>query len=107
MKKKNKTYKIEDMVERSLHDISKVKDVSESIKEFNKIKYPEPKHYKSADIVKIRKRCHISQAVLAYVLNTKVTTVQKWERGVNSPSGPTSRLLQIVEKKGLESMRIA
>ncbi|MDR2213239.1 MAG: helix-turn-helix domain-containing protein [Pseudomonadales bacterium] len=45
---------------------------------------------------------HLSQAVLASVLNTSVSTVRKWEIGDKRPSGPSQRLLNIIEHKGLD-----
>ncbi len=44
-----------------------------------------------------------SQAVFAAYLNTSVSTVQKWEIGEKSPSGPALKLLNIVERKGLKA----
>ena len=88
------------MVEESLLDIAQVKDISVTLDKFYKLKYSAPHPYKARDIRKLRKKLRISQSVLAHLLNTKLTTVQKWERGVNQPNGPASRLLQILESKG-------
>jgi putative transcriptional regulator len=90
-----------DMVEEELHNVAKVKDISVTIQEFNKLKYPEPKSYTSKKISAVRKKLNVSQAVFAHLLNVKTTTVQKWERGVNSPSGSSARLLELFEKKGI------
>jgi putative transcriptional regulator len=53
-------------------------------------------------IKSLRKRSHVSQAVFAAVLNTSVSTVQKWEIGDKKPSGPSLKLLNIISRKGLE-----
>src|SRR6185295_6682027 len=87
---------ISEMVWESLQELSKVKDVTVSIEKFNKLHFPAPKHYGQQDIRRLRKKLRVSQAVFAHLLNTKITTVQKWERGVNEPNGPASRLLQIL-----------
>jgi len=50
----------------------------------------------------LRHRLRLSQAAFAAVLNTSVSTVQKWEAGAKRPSGPSLRLLEIIERKGLE-----
>ena len=97
---------ISEMVLQSLKDLSTVKDVTLSIEKFNKLQFPAPKHYGKNDVRRIRKRLRVSQAVLAYILNTKITTVQKWERGVNEPNGPASRLLQLLEQKGSEALLV-
>ena len=53
-------------------------------------------------IRKIRSRSQMSQAVFAAVLNTSVSTVQKWEIGEKRPSGPSLKLLNVIERKGVE-----
>ncbi|MBF0490640.1 MAG: transcriptional regulator [Candidatus Omnitrophica bacterium] len=102
LKKQNKKSKILDMVEEELHAIHEIKDVSVSIRKFNKIKYLEPKHYTSSDVIRIRKKSSVSQAVFAYLLNASESTIRKWEIGVKEPGGANCRLLQIIENKGLE-----
>ncbi len=97
---KQRESSILEMVEESLLDIAKVKDISVTLEKFNKLKYGSPQPYKARDIRRIRKKLHISQAVLACLLNTKLSTVQKWESGVNIPNGPANRLLQILEAQG-------
>ena len=52
----------------------------------------------------LRERSNVSQAVFAAVLNTSVSTVQKWEVGDKKPSGPSLKLLNLIERKGLEAV---
>ena len=99
IKKRTQRSSVWDMVAESLEDLSRVKDVTTSLREFDQLKYPAPKQYTARDIRQIREKLHVSQAVFAHLLNTKLTTVQKWQRGVNTPAGPASRLLQIFESK--------
>ena len=97
--------KVLDMVAEDLHAIGDVKDVSLSINKFNKIKYPEPKSYTARDVVRIRKKLNVSQAVFAYLLNASESTVKKWETGVKRPGGANCRLLQIIETRGPEVLQ--
>ena len=60
--------------------------------------------YTSEKIVELRHRHHLSQAVLASVLNTSVSTVRQWEIGVKRPSGPSLKLLNLLDRKGLEAL---
>lgn len=60
--------------------------------------------YDAAKIKALRERLHLSQAVLASVLNTSISTVRKWEVGDKRPSGPSLKLLDIIERKGLEAV---
>lgn len=55
-----------------------------------------------AQIRALRKRCRLSQAVFASVLNTSLSTVQKWETGAKRPGGPSLKLLSLIERKGLD-----
>ena len=60
--------------------------------------------YDAAKIRALRERLHLSQAVLASVLNTSPSTVRKWEVGDKKPSGPSLKLLNLIERKGLEAV---
>nr|WP_276511606.1 helix-turn-helix domain-containing protein [Cupriavidus oxalaticus] len=52
----------------------------------------------------LRARFHLSQAVLAAALNTSSSTVRKWEVGDKRPSGPSQKLLNLIDRKGLEAV---
>jgi len=56
------------------------------------------------EIRSIRTREHLSQSVVARYLNVSKNLVSDWERGVKKPGGPASRLLTIVETKGLQAI---
>ncbi len=60
--------------------------------------------YDAARIKALRERLQLSQAVLASVLNTSASTVRKWEVGDKRPSGPSRKLLDLIERKGLEAV---
>lgn len=50
----------------------------------------------------LRGRYNLSQSVLALVLNTSLSTVRQWEIGEKHPSGPSLKLLYLLDRKGLE-----
>ena len=52
----------------------------------------------------LRKKERMSQAVFAAVLNTSVSTIQKWEIGDKRPSGPSLKLLNLIKRKGLDTL---
>ena len=60
--------------------------------------------YDAARVKALRERLNLSQAVLASVLNTSASTVRKWEVGDKRPSGPSQKLLDLIERKGLEAV---
>ncbi|WP_322077694.1 helix-turn-helix domain-containing protein [Burkholderia cepacia] len=42
--------------------------------------------------------------MLAAALNTSSSTVRKWEIGDKRPSGPSQKLLNLIDRKGLEAV---
>ncbi len=60
--------------------------------------------YDSERIRALRDRFKLSQAVLASVLNTSLSTVRQWEIGDKHPSGPSQKLLNLLDRKGLEAL---
>lgn len=52
----------------------------------------------------MRLRSKVSQSVFAKYLNTSLSTVKQWENGDKHPRGPSLKLLNLVEDKGLEAL---
>ena|SRR5688572_20168958 len=73
-----------------------------TMREFKTFRFEEPKTYSAYEIKRLRLREKASQAVFAKYLNTSVSTVQKWEIGDKTPSGPALKLLDLVDRKGLK-----
>jgi putative transcriptional regulator len=65
---------------------------------------PPVRELSAKQIRAIRIRAQMSQAVFAAVLNTSVSTVQKWEIGEKRPSGPSLKLLNVIERKGVDAL---
>lgn len=56
----------------------------------------------SADTIKdIRKRTGLTQALFAKWIGVSTRTVEAWESGRNKPSGPSSRLLSLLQQNKL------
>jgi len=60
--------------------------------------------YDPQKIRSLRENNHISQAALAVVLNISLSTVRKWESGEKHPSGPSLKLLHLIDRKGLDAV---
>ncbi len=73
-----------------------------TLREFDALCLPPVKDYTAAQIKKIRVNNKASQGVFAAYLNTSPSTVQKWEQGKKKPNGPSKKLINMVERKGLE-----
>ena len=87
---------------RGLYDLGEID--AETLREFDASRLHPLKAFRPADIKRLRLRSRASQAVFAAYLNTSVSTVQKWEIGEKTPSGPALKLLNIVERKGLKAL---
>ena len=74
----------------------------QTMREFDAACLPAVNFYTPAEIKSLRLRCRASQSVFAAYLNTSPSTVQKWETGDKRPNGPSLKLLNLVERKGLE-----
>ena len=80
----------------SMQDMAKLKLLCEATPE-----------YSAENVTAIRVgKARVSQAVLASLLNVSVSAVQKWESPGSGkhPSGAAAKLLQLIEKKGLEAI---
>jgi len=58
-----------------------------------------------ADINRLRQRYNLSQAMLAAYVGMSVGTVVKWERDEKKPNGAALRLLNLIDRKGLDILR--
>lgn len=63
---------------------------------------PDVHDYTPEKIISIRQQNHLSQAALATIFNISTSTVQKWERGIKKPAGASKKLLDLVERKGVQ-----
>ncbi len=54
------------------------------------------------EIVALRERAGVSQAVMAGYLNVATSTVSQWERGERRPAGTALKLLHVVRRNGIE-----
>jgi len=75
-----------------------------TMREFDALCLPPVKKYTPAQIKRLRTRFKASQAVFAAYLNTSPSTVQKWEQGQKKPNGPSLKLLNLVDTRGLEAL---
>lgn len=72
-----------------------------TLREFDRLRVSPVAPLKPEEIKQIREASHVSQAVFARLLNTSVSTVQKWEIGQKRPAGTALKLLHLVQKHGL------
>jgi len=88
-----------------------IKDLNKSglvdditMKNIENLCIPEVQEYTPEKIISIRKKFRLSQAALASIFNISPSTVQKWEQGNKKPTGASRKLLDIMERKGINAL---
>ena len=107
---KKRSTEIYDLVHEGLEDLQSVGvDTTISLRRLEKMKvsYSMPPKYSAEDVVRIRKKLNVSQGVLARIIASSKSTVQKWELGLNHPSQAYCKLLQLAETKGIRGLEIS
>ena len=87
---------------KDLHKSGLIDDIT--MKNIENLCVPEVQEYSPEKIISIRKRFKLSQAALASLFNISPSTVQKWEQGNKRPAGASRKLLDIMERKGIEAL---
>lgn len=87
---------------KGLYDIGAID--AQTMHEFDVDKLTPVNNMTSTQIKKLRLREKVSQAVFAKYLNTSISTVQQWERGVKHPRGISLKMLNLIERNGLDSV---
>ncbi len=85
---------------KGLHEAGVMNDLT--MREFDALCLPKIKQLTANQIKRLRIKNKASQSVFAAYLNTSKSTVQKWEQGQKHPNGPSLKLLNLVDRKGLE-----
>jgi len=103
-KKNNKSRIIQEMQETmaGLHRSGVI--TKKNMDEFKALQNLEITPMTPTRIKRLRAKTRLSQAVFALTINTSLSTIQKWEAGDKSPSGPSLKLLSLIERKGLEAV---
>lgn len=87
---------------KDLHKVGAMDDITMRV--MDELCLPTPRRFSAADIKAIRTKTRMSQAVFAAFLNVGSNTIAQWEQGNRSPSGPSVRLLDVIDRKGIEAI---
>lgn len=74
------------------------------MRDYDALCLPRVPEYSPRRIRTMRSRYNISQAVMAAMLNASLSTVRQWEIGRKKPSGPAAKLLNVLDRKGLDAL---
>ena len=75
-----------------------------TMREFDALCLFPVKTYQPREIKEIRLRHRVSQAVFAAYLNVSKTSVASWEAGGKKPGPAAAKLLNLVDRKGIEAV---
>jgi putative transcriptional regulator len=84
------------------HDVGIVD--KKTMREFDASCLTEVEQLSAKEVVALREREGVSQAVFARHLNVAVKLIGEWERGEKHPSGPSLKLLALIKTKGLDAI---
>ena len=100
-----KTSRILDTVHETATDLHEAGVMSDTtMREFDALCLPPVKAYTAGEIKRLRTRLRVSQPVFAAYLNVTKSTVSQWEQGEKKPRGASLKLLEIVDRKGLDAL---
>lgn len=105
MKREKHKSRLLGAVHATAHDLHKLGFIDKrTMREYDVLCIEPISTYTADQIRSLRERYRISQAVMASVLNTSLSTIQKWEIGDKRPAGPSLKLLSLLDRKGLEAL---
>jgi len=87
---------------KGLHEAGVMEETT--MREFDALCLPPIKTYTAGEIRRIRLRQQVSQPVFAAYLNVTKSTVAQWEQGGKKPRGTSLKLLDLVDRKGLDAL---
>jgi len=70
----------------------------------DELRLPKKRTFTVADICGIRARTRMSQPKFAAMLGVGVSTVAQWEEGNKKPGRSSARLLDVIDRKGVEAI---
>lgn len=75
-----------------------------TMREFDALCLHPVKSYQPQEIRQIRLRNQVSQSIFALYLNVSKTSVVSWESGEKKPGPTAAKLLNLVDRKGLDAV---
>jgi putative transcriptional regulator len=87
---------------RDLHEVGAMDNIT--MRKMDVLCLPPRRNFSAEDVQRIRASTRMSQPVFAKLLNVGRTTVAQWEQGRKKPGGPAARLLDVIDRKGVEAI---
>lgn len=95
--------KLMDVIHGTASDLHKsgVMD-TQTMHKFDSMCLPKIKVFSAVQIVRLRRKNKVSQAVFAAYMNTTPSTIQNWEQGQKKPSRLALKLLNLIDRHGID-----
>jgi putative transcriptional regulator len=87
---------------KDLHEVGAMDSIT--MKVMDNLCLPEARQFSQDDVRKIRNETKMSQPVFATVIGVSASAIAQWERGAKKPGGSSLRLLDIIDRKGVEAV---
>ena len=75
-----------------------------TLREFDNLAPGMVREFGPKEVKRLREALRFSQTVFALHLHTTASTIRKWEQGETQPRGPALKLLNLIERKGLDAI---
>jgi len=85
---------------RDLHEIGAMDAIT--MRMMDELCMPKKRSFTAVEVRRIRAGTRMSQPVFATLLGVGTSTVAQWEQGNRKPSGSSARLLDVIDRKGVE-----
>jgi putative transcriptional regulator len=93
------------MVHSTAKDLFAVGAIDQAtMREFDALCLPKVPNYTAKQIKDLRNRNKCSQPVFAAYLNVTPSSLKQWESGAKKPAAAARKLLNVVERKGLNAL---
>lgn len=87
---------------KDLHKVGAMDNITMRV--MDELCLPKKRTFSPEDVRRIREKTRMSQPVFALLMSVGKSTVSQWEQGVKKPSGPSARLLDVIDRKGVQAI---
>ena len=87
---------------KDLHDVGAMDAIT--MRMMSELCLPKKRTFSAADVRRIRTRTRMSQPIFAVMIGVGASTVAQWEQGNKKPGGASARLLDVIDRKGIDAI---
>ncbi len=103
MKTKRRKHSIMEAVHETACDLHEIGLIDDSkMQAYQALCQESVPNYSAEQILSLRQRYQLSRTALASLVNISPLTVKNWEKGKSCPAGPSQKLLQVLDRRGVD-----